>query len=359
MAIRKPRIAIMGEFSSGKSTLCNLLMGARPLLEKVTATQLPPVLVSYGDAPAYRVDLHGVHHPLELSELADVDLEDTRLVHIFLESDVLQMCDLIDMPGISDPNMSSEVWERVVHLADGILWCTHATQAWRQSEAGVWASLPSSLYENSLILITRFDKIVNDSDRLRVVRRVATETEGLFAGFFPISLTGALAAGDDSALWVESGAHAFAEAFLEIVQRLSESDLPEGDLADQTAQSHPVGPEQHDAYVHHIAEQGQTPASIVAQPDAAFVGALQPEVLQTEPVVKPGDISRDRPALINSAAVHPAQDATPRVVPRRVMSKKSGTQRPRGADNIIYLTEQPELGPEQKVSDFQLRSVFT
>ena len=54
---RKPRLAIMGEFSSGKSTLCNLLLGARPLLEKVTATQLPPVWLSYGSAPAYVEDL--------------------------------------------------------------------------------------------------------------------------------------------------------------------------------------------------------------------------------------------------------------------------------------------------------------
>ena len=57
---RKPRIAIMGEFSSGKSTLCNVLMGARPLLEKVTATQLPPVWLSYGPDDAYTMGLDGV-----------------------------------------------------------------------------------------------------------------------------------------------------------------------------------------------------------------------------------------------------------------------------------------------------------
>jgi len=33
---RRPRIALMGEFSAGKSTLSNLLLGARPLPEKVT-----------------------------------------------------------------------------------------------------------------------------------------------------------------------------------------------------------------------------------------------------------------------------------------------------------------------------------
>ena len=222
---RKPRIAIMGEFSSGKSTLCNLLLGARPLLEKVTATQLPPVWLSYGTAPAYVEDLDGIRHPLDVADLASVPLEGTEHVRIFLQSDLLRYTDLIDMPGISDPSMSPEVWERMAHLADGILWCTHATQAWRQSEAGVWNGFPHELRADSLLLVTRFDKIVGESDRLRVLKRVSMETKALFSGFFPISLTQAMAAGEDEDKWRETGAEAFAEALFDLVQRLTERDL--------------------------------------------------------------------------------------------------------------------------------------
>ena len=115
---RKPRIAIMGEFSSGKSTLCNVLMGAKPLLEKVTATQLPPVWLSYGPDDAYTMGLDGHAYDLDLAELEQVSLETTEHIRIFMKSDILRYCDLIDMPGISDPSMSSEVWERMAHLAD-------------------------------------------------------------------------------------------------------------------------------------------------------------------------------------------------------------------------------------------------
>ncbi|NJM84272.1 MAG: hypothetical protein HC844_19120 [Tabrizicola sp.] len=218
---RKPRIAIMGEFSSGKSTLCNVLLGARPLLEKVTATQLPPVWLSYGSADAYYEDLDGGRHSFDLADLDKVPLEGTLNVRIFLKSDLLKYCDLIDMPGISDPSMSHEVWERLAHLADGVLWCTHATQAWRQSESGVWSTFPAALRPNSLLLVTRFDKIVSDSDRQRVLKRVAGETQGLFAGFYPISLTRAMAAGYDEEKWRASGAHDFTLALFDVVRRLS------------------------------------------------------------------------------------------------------------------------------------------
>jgi hypothetical protein len=359
MTIRKPRIAIMGEFSSGKSTLCNLLMGARPLLEKVTATQLPPVLVSYGDAPAYREDMDGVHHPLELNDLGSVDLEDTRLVHIFMQSDVLEMCDLIDMPGISDPNMSSEVWERVIPMADGILWCTHATQAWRQSEAGVWASLPSSLYENSLMLITRFDKILGDSDRLRVLKRVATETEGLFSGLFPISLTGAIAAGDDNDLWVESGAHAFAEAFLEMVLRLSESGL-----YDETAKDQPRLDDGQLINTGNVAEEAAATSEVHAEqatpvttPDIGEPS--QTHAFQHEVVDESDSFSGDETESVSSAAAGASSDTVVRVTPRRVQSKSTGAARPRGDGNIVYLTERPASTVETKDTDLRLRSIFT
>lgn len=224
---RKPRIAIMGEFSSGKSTLCNVLMGARPLLEKVTATQLPPVWLSYGPDDAYTMGLDGQAYELDLAELNRVSLDTTEHIRIFMKSDILRYCDLIDMPGISDPSMSSEVWERMAHMADGVMWCTHATQAWRQSESGVWSMFPQEMRRNSLLLITRFDKLVTELDRQKVVKRVAGETEGLFADVIPVSLLKAMDAGEDETKWIESGAQDFCGALFDIIHRLIDEGYPE------------------------------------------------------------------------------------------------------------------------------------
>lgn len=220
---RKPRMAIMGEFSAGKSTLTNLLIGSEPLPVKVTATQLPPVWIAYGDQQPFREDLQGDKHPVDLNNLSEIPFEQTALIRIFLKSDILALCDLIDMPGISDPNMSSDVWERVIGQADGVLWCTHATQAWRQSEAAVWKSLPPELYSRSFLLLTRYDKLLTEGDQERVVKRVHRETEGLFAGLFPISLTNAIAAKDDRGLWELSGAEEFAHDLVDMLTDMSTS----------------------------------------------------------------------------------------------------------------------------------------
>ncbi|MXQ09520.1 hypothetical protein GQ651_16865 [Alphaproteobacteria bacterium GH1-50] len=210
----KPRLCLMGEFSAGKSTLSNLLLGEAALPVNVTATQLPPIWISHGDEAPYRVDLDGEEYELDLERLTDVSVEDTSHIRIFRDAPFLEHCDLIDMPGISDPNMDADVWQRVLPMADMIVWCTHATQAWRQSEAAVWNTIAPGLQARSLLLLTRMDKILSERDRARVVKRVGRETKGLFHGLFPISLTRAMAAGDDAGKWAESGAADFEEALL-------------------------------------------------------------------------------------------------------------------------------------------------
>ncbi len=217
---QKPCIALMGEFSAGKSTLSNLMLGAKPLPERVTATQLPPVWITHGTQEAYREDLEGNRHPVFLDRLEEVPLTETLYIKIFLETDILTLCDLIDMPGISDPNMPPEVWQRMVAQADSVLWCTHATQAWRQSEAAVWDTMPVSLHAKSLLLVTRIDKILTDRDRKKLLRRVASETEGLFSDIFPISLLAAVAAGEDHEKWEASGAEAFTDRLIDLIQEL-------------------------------------------------------------------------------------------------------------------------------------------
>ncbi|SFR60461.1 Dynamin family protein [Yoonia tamlensis] len=218
---RKPRIALMGEFSAGKSTLSNLLMGSRPLPEKVTATRLSPVWMTYGNGAPYRVDVDGSTEPVSLDRLVGIPVEETMCIRIELECDILDACDLIDFPGISDPNMSSDIWERMLPEVDAVIWLTHATQAWRQSEASVWDAMPDAVRKNSILLITRFDKLTTEKDRLRVFKRVRRETAGQFAATFPISLLQALDAGEDFDRWDASGAGPFVEHLIGAIETLS------------------------------------------------------------------------------------------------------------------------------------------
>ena len=233
---RKPRIALMGEFSAGKSTLSNLLMGVRPLPEKVTATRLSPVWITYGTEAPYRVDIDGTSEPISLEFLETVPVEETRYIHLSVEADLLEVCDLIDFPGISDPNMSSDVWERMLSEVDAVIWCTHATQAWRQSEAAVWDTMPQIVRDNSILLITRYDKLTTDRDRNRVFKRVSRETDGMFGGTFPVSLLQAIKAGEDYELWDASGAGPFTEHLIDTIETLTgltaRSEVPLYNLAD-------------------------------------------------------------------------------------------------------------------------------
>ncbi|TFL20208.1 dynamin family protein [Jannaschia formosa] len=210
---RKPRLAIMGEFSAGKSTLSNLLLGSKPLPEKVTATRLSPVWLSHGQAAPVAHFVDQDRAPEKVTGFEGLDVNAVRYVSMSIQSTILEHCDLIDFPGISDPNMDSEVWERMLPEVDIVLWCTHATQAWRQSEDAAWALVPEDVQARSMLLVTRFDKLTTDRDRRRVMARLDAETEGLFAGVYPLSLLDALTAAEDGDPegWEASGARRFSE----------------------------------------------------------------------------------------------------------------------------------------------------
>lgn len=223
---RLPRVCLMGEFSAGKSTLSNLLIGGSALPVNVTATQLPPVWITYGKEAPYRVDLDGGTGAVDLEHLEDVRVEDTEHIRIFTEAKFLKMCDLIDMPGISDPNMAADVWQRMIHHADIVIWCSHATQAWRQSEAAVWAHMPAELHQKSILLLTRMDRILSDRDRGRVVKRVEKEAGGMFRKILPVSLIKAVEAGEDPKAWADSGASALLSELSALVDEVSSGEEP-------------------------------------------------------------------------------------------------------------------------------------
>ena len=222
---RKPIFALMGEFSAGKSTLMNFLLRSQALPTQVTATQLPPVWFSWGKQSAYIQRDDGTQQNITVDQLHTVGVNDAQFIRIFLESDILEAVDLIDTPGISDPKISSDVWRRAVGQANGVLWCTHATQAWRETERATWVSLPERLQNNSLLLVTRADAL-GVKDRQKVLRRVNREAGHLFNRSILFSARDAIFARDksgDAELWARSGGGKMVDSFLEITEQIMDT----------------------------------------------------------------------------------------------------------------------------------------
>ncbi|MEW9922062.1 dynamin family protein [Marimonas sp. MJW-29] len=283
----KPRVALLGEFSSGKSTLSNLLLGEAPLPMKVTATRLPPVWISYGEPAAYAVSHDGTEREVTLDDINDLCLTDTRFIRLYRTADTLQVCDLIDMPGISDPNMSVENWQPLLAEIDCVIWCTHATQAWRQSEAAMWDEISASTNGNNILLVTQFDKLKNEFERARVMKRLKIETKGKFEEIFSISLLQAIEAGDDFSIWEKSGAAGFIDHLISLILNTSH-DAPQTGPESQE----PVGGASSSVIVEHVAEVVQDDPSISDMQipdelDQADVGYVRPRRVRIKTKIRP------------------------------------------------------------------------
>lgn len=258
---RLPRVALMGEFSAGKSTLANLMIESRPLPEQVVATQLPPVWVSFGDQDPVLVDLEGNEAHCAFENLQEAVNKDTAFVRVFGTDEILSKCEIIDMPGISDPNTASIVWERLMPFADGVIWCTPATQAWRQSEAAVWEGVDETIRKNSMLVVTRADMLLTERDRKKVFTRVHSEAGALFSDMTMMSLIQARDAKEDEALWGASGADEFVSKFLEILERIN-AELPRDN---QTAGNETVLPTRP-VKVADVSDEQDTPRVVPARP---------------------------------------------------------------------------------------------
>lgn len=227
-AVARPRLVLMGEFSSGKSTLANILLGGPFLPMQVTATRLPPVFVSYGAPSVLAVGPGGETRAMDPSDLGALASGGFTALHVTLQAELLQLCDLVDLPGISDPNLPEGSWDGILGGADIVLWCTHATQAWRQSEAAMWDRLRGATSGRNLLLVTQIDKLQTPRDRDRVLARVASETAGRFAAVHPVALLQALHAGQDEARWRDSGVQGLIEGVIEMLLAQEGAATPPG-----------------------------------------------------------------------------------------------------------------------------------
>lgn len=185
---RRPTLALMGEFSSGKSALLNCLLDRALLPTRATATDMPAIWISHGateKVTALGFDGHLVD--LKMDDLTEGRAMQYLCIRIEIDAEILQRLDIIDTPGISDPRLTTEIVEEVARNVDFVVWCSPMTQAWRQTERAFWTALPDAIKPASILALTRADLIASSRDIDKVIRRCVSESDGSFAAVLPVA----------------------------------------------------------------------------------------------------------------------------------------------------------------------------
>ncbi|MGF1554370.1 MAG: dynamin family protein [Paracoccaceae bacterium] len=216
-AARRPRVVVLGEFSAGKSSLVNLLVGRSVAPTQVTATHLPPCRFVHDPAleEGLRIeatDTGGRTRALAPETLTGDAPREWVALTVRLAEPLVGDVEILDPPGLADPLLGEDAAGALAGRAEIAVWCTPAIQAWRQSEKAAWLALPARLRARAVLAVTQTDRLA-PLDVERVLRRLRRETEGLFATIVPMATPMAMAARAraqeaERAAWQASGAAA-------------------------------------------------------------------------------------------------------------------------------------------------------
>jgi len=223
---RPLRVAIVGEFNSGKSSLANLLVGFESLPTAVVSNTRIPTLIGHAPEPViWAIDLEGRRERLRANSVAPG--QSILRLEVGLPSARLREVEILDLPGLAEPRLERSPGNLALPQVDALLWCTVSTQAWKESERAVWDRLPARLRGRGLLVVTHCDLLHDTRDREKLSRRLRAEA-GSFRDIVFVSTNDALAAlhegpeGLAEAAWEASGARALEIAFDELLQGVRE-----------------------------------------------------------------------------------------------------------------------------------------
>jgi len=192
-------IAIMGEFSSGKSTFINALlgeavapMGVLPTTSTINLFRRGPgggARVHYRDgsiATVARDEVHGFLQQLD-------DLEASRIRHMEIERTGLRLGDaaVVDTPGLNALDTFHErVTREFVDEADAIIWIFSATRGGAASEGSALKGLRAD-GRQVLGVLNKVDTL-DDDERVELVDYLREQFGDLLLDVIPICASAAL-----------------------------------------------------------------------------------------------------------------------------------------------------------------------
>lgn len=162
-------VAIVGQFSSGKSSFLNAILEDDILPTGVVPVTAKPTYIKYAPNKMLKVLFnHGREAYYDVSEIgAFVDqrlsLKDVKSLTIYTPNKLLEKVSFVDTPGLNSRSDADTLeTKKVLKEASGLIWISLIDNAARNSELNELTLVPNALKQNAICLLNQKDKINDD-----------------------------------------------------------------------------------------------------------------------------------------------------------------------------------------------------
>ena len=191
-------VAIVGQFSSGKSTFLNALLSKDVLPTGITPVTSKVNYINYADEYKLKVTYKNgaeEYHVLEaISRFTDQreSVEDIKYLTLYAPMDILRDISFVDTPGLNSQSFEdTQSTKKILRDVDGIIWLTLIDNAGKESEAEVLEEYLENFKEKSLCVLNQKDKFSAEQIQ-ETLKYITTKFSDFFCEVVPISAKQAL-----------------------------------------------------------------------------------------------------------------------------------------------------------------------
>lgn len=225
------RVAITGQFSSGKSTFLNALLSKNILPTGITPVTSKVNYIKYGDDLKIKIryfDGREEYQSIEnIAKFTDQrgEVEEIEYLTLYVPLELLKTVEFVDTPGLnSQAHTDTTTTQKVLKEVDGIIWLSLIDNAGKLSEAKVLEEYLNEYQSKSLCVLNQKDKF-SQTQVAQTTKYVKKSFAEFFSEVIPISAKQALESrSHDKSILIE-------EKLEEFLARLEE-DIKSNNLKD-------------------------------------------------------------------------------------------------------------------------------
>ena len=192
------KVAITGQFSSGKSTFLNALLSKNILPTGITPVTSKVNYIKYGDELKIKIrykDGREEYQRVEnIAKFTDQrgEVEEIEYLTLYVPLELLKTVEFVDTPGLNSQAMTdTTTTQKVLKEVDGIIWLSLIDNAGKLSEANVLKEYLNEYQNKSLCVLNQKDKFSPDQVE-QTTKYVKKSFAEFFSAVIPISAKQAL-----------------------------------------------------------------------------------------------------------------------------------------------------------------------